>query len=234
MHASSSVLPLPSIPFPEVTPVSVSAPSPAGPAQRRLRTVVAALAGAAMVMSASMLSPSAGSLLRPAEASAAADKAASEDVRNEVERLVAHISETWKTPLAATQRIVEAAFSQAQAQGISPTLILAVVAQESSFRNTARSGYGAQGLMQVSARHHPDKLKGLGSDALYRTETNIRVGTQVLAEYLERNNGRLDPALRKYSGNASSYPRKIRAFWNQLEQVRRTDAIDGTRLARAG
>ena len=143
-----------------------------------------------------------------------------------VERLTAHIAETWKTPLPAAQRIVEAAFSQAQLQRISPTLILAVVAQESSFKPTARSSYGAEGLMQVSARHHPDKLKGLRRDALLKPETNIRVGTQVLAEYLEQHNGRLDQALRKYSGNASSYPRKIRAFWARLEQVRRTASFD--------
>jgi len=205
MHTTSPALPCPSLP----------------------RRLLFALVAAVVLAAASLLSPSVGSLLRPAQAAeeeAPADEATVTGA--EVERLAAHIAETWKMPLAATQRIVEAAFSQAQAQGVSPTLILAVVAQESSFRTTARSSYGAQGLMQVSARHHPDKLKGLQSNALYRPETNIRVGTQVLAEYLEQNNGRLDPALRKYSGNASSYPRKIRAFWNRLEVVRRTEAVD--------
>ena len=109
-----------------------------------------------------------------------------------------------------------------EAQRISPTLILAVVAQESGFRPAARSGYGAEGLMQVSARHHPDKLRGLQRNALLRPETNIRVGTQVLAEYLDQNDGRLAPALRKYSGNANAYSRKVRAFWASLEKVRRT------------
>ena len=140
----------------------------------------------------------------------------------EVGRLAAHIAETWKTPLPASQRIVEAAFTQAEAQRISPTLILAVVAQESGFRPAARSGYGAEGLMQVSARHQPDKLRGLQRNALLRPETNIRVGTQVLAEYLDQNHGHLDPALRKYSGNAGAYSRKVRAFWASLEKVRRT------------
>ena len=227
MHAPSLLL------SPATLQTTDAAPAAARP-PLRLRAAFAAFAGA-VLLSASMLSPSTGSLMRPAQAASAAEAAvrAASDDRDEVERLVAHISETWKTPIAATQRIVEAAFHQAQAQNISPTLILAVVAQESSFRNTARSSYGAQGLMQVSARHHQDKLKGLTNDALYRTETNIRVGTQVLAEYLQLNNGRLDAALRKYSGNASSYPRKIRAFWSQLEQARRADGIDGTRLARA-
>jgi len=202
--------------------------SPALPVSSRSRRALFAALAAFVLAATSLLSPTVGSLVRPAQAAedAAPSADAAEETGIEVERLATHIAETWKMPLAATQRIVEAAFSQAQAQGLSPTLILAVVAQESSFRTTARSSYGAQGLMQVSARHHADKLKGLQSSALYRPETNIRVGTQVLAEYLEQHNGRLDQALKKYSGNASSYPRKIRAFWTRLEQVRRTETID--------
>ena len=182
-----------------------------------------ALTAAALLATGSLASPSFGGFLSPAHAAETSD---SNDERDEVERLALHIADSFKMPLPAVQRIVAAAFSQAEAQGVSPTLILAVVAQESSFRNTARSSYGAQGLMQVSARHHPDKLRGLRHDALYRPETNIRVGTQVLAEYLEQHNGRLDQALKKYSGNASSYPRKIRAFWTRLEHVRRTASVD--------
>ena len=189
------------------------------------RTSVAAIAGA-VLMSASLLVPTVAALAFPVQAAepiAAVEQGS--DIGSEVGRLASHIADTWNMPLAATQRIVEAAFSQSQAQGISPTLILAVVAQESAFRTTARSSYGAQGLMQVSARHHPDKLKGLQHSALYRPETNIRVGTQVLAEYLDQHKGRLDQALKQYSGNASAYPRKIRAFWAKLEQVRRTAGL---------
>ena len=143
----------------------------------------------------------------------------------EIERLSVHIAQTWRMPPATAHRIVNAAYLQARQQQISPTLILAVVAQESSFRPDARSHYGAQGLMQVVARHHPEKLRGLQRDALLRPETNIAVGTQVLTEYLQRHNGRLDPALRKYSGNATAYPQKVRTFWIHLEQVRRTEPL---------
>ena len=187
------------------------------------RFVAAATVGLSMV-STPLVSPLAVALVGPAAAVvvAAAPQPAADTPAAEAERLAEHISGTWKTPLPDSQRIVAAAFSQAEAQRISPTLILAVVAQESGFRPTARSGYGAEGLMQVSARHHPDKLRGLRQGALLRPETNIRVGTQVLAEYLDRSHGRLDPALRKYSGNAGAYSRKVRAFWASLEKVRRT------------
>ena len=186
------------------------------------RLVAAATVGLSMV-SAPLVSPLAVALVGPAAVVvAAAPQPAVDTPAAEANRLAMHIAGTWNTPLPDSQRIVAAAFSQAEAQRISPTLILAVVAQESGFRPTARSGYGAEGLMQVSARHHPDKLRGLRQGALLRPETNIRVGTQVLAEYLDLNHGRLDPALRKYSGNAGAYSRKVRAFWASLEKVRRT------------
>ena len=191
------------------------------------RFAATAAAGLLMASAAPLMSPLAVAWVRTVTVAAALappppPPPAVDTAGVEVGRLAAHIAETWKTPLPASQRIVEAAFTQAEAQRISPTLILAVVAQESGFRPAARSGYGAQGLMQVSARHHPDKLRGLQRNALLRPETNIRVGTQVLAEYLDQNHGHLDPALRKYSGNAGAYSRKVRAFWASLEKVRRT------------
>lgn len=138
----------------------------------------------------------------------------------EIERLATHIAKAWNKPLPQARRIVRAAFVQAHKQQLSPTLVLAVVAQESSFRPAARSGYGAQGLMQVVPRHHPEKVKGIGRKGLLAPETNIAVGTRVLAEYIERGDGQVDAALVRYSGKASAYSQKIRSFWTDLERVR--------------
>lgn len=138
----------------------------------------------------------------------------------ETERLAAHIAQKWKVPAPTAQRVVKAAYEQAPKQKISPTLVLAIVAQESGFRPTAQSNRGAQGLMQVRASDHPDKLKGKERRALLEPETNIEVGTQVLAEYLNDHGGRLDAALKAYSGNATAFPRKVRAAWQEFEQVR--------------
>lgn len=184
--------------------------------------------GSCLFTAATLLTTSAVAPVRPPQPmDAARPSAASATLAQaaEVERLARHIAQTWRMPQATARRIVNAAYAQARQQRISPTLILAVVAQESSFRPDARSHCGAQGLMQVMARHHPDKLRGLHRDALLSPETNIAVGTQVLTEYLQRHGGRLDPALKKYSGNATAYPQKIRAFWTHLDQVRRTEPL---------
>ena len=64
------------------------------------------------------------------------------------------------------------------------------------------------------------KVKGIGRKGLLDPETNIAVGTRVLAEYVERDNGRLDTALIRYSGKAGAYPAKVQTVWANLEQVR--------------
>lgn len=144
----------------------------------------------------------------------------------EAERLASHIAAKWRMPLPRAQRIVRAAYVQARERNLSATLILAVAAQESSFRTSAHSRRGAQGLMQVIPRYHPEKLKGRPRDALLQPEANIEVGAQVLAEYIERVDGRLDPALAMYSGRARAYPQKVRAMWTQFERVRSAESED--------
>lgn len=185
------------------------------------QAVFSAAAGCLLAM-AMLASPKAVAPERPFQA-IQAEQAAPAARPPEVERLAAHIARTWRLPLPTARRIVNAAFAHARAHRLSPTLILAIVAQESGFRPSAQSRQGAQGLMQVIARHHPEKLQGMRRDALLKPETNIQVGARVLAEYLERSNGRLDRALVKYSGNASAYPRKVRLVWADLERVRRTE-----------
>jgi soluble lytic murein transglycosylase-like protein len=75
--------------------------------------------------------------------------------------------------------------------------------KESSLRPKVQSHYGAQGLMQVVPRWHYDKLQP--SESLFDPEVNIRVGAEVIQEYLEQADGSLIKALKKYSGNARNY-----------------------------
>ncbi|MCC4119075.1 transglycosylase SLT domain-containing protein, partial [Aromatoleum toluclasticum] len=70
--------------------------------------------------------------------------------------------------------------------GIDPLLIVAVMANESSFNPIAESNMGAQGLMQVIPRFHLDKIgRNAGEDALFDPALNIRVGTMVLVEGMQ-------------------------------------------------
>src|SRR3546814_20765063 len=57
--------------------------------------------------------------------------------------------------------------------------------------------------MQVVRRWHREKLHP--SESLFDPAVNIRVGADVLEEYLELAGGNLSAALAKYSGNARNY-----------------------------
>ncbi len=83
-----------------------------------------------------------------------------------------------------------------------PTLILAIMAVESSFNPFAQSAVGAQGLMQVLTRVHDDKYEAFGGrHAAFDPITNLRVGVQVLKECIQRA-GSLQEGLRYYVGAA--------------------------------
>ena len=87
---------------------------------------------------------------------------------------------------------------------LDPTLILAVMAVESSFNPFAQSPVGAQGLMQVMTKVHDDKYEAFGgSHAAFDPVTNLRVGVQVLKECIRRT-GSLEAGLRSYVGAANS------------------------------
>jgi soluble lytic murein transglycosylase-like protein len=101
-------------------------------------------------------------------------------------------------------RLVQEAWQIGQRAGLDPTLILAIMAVESSFNPFAQSPVGAQGLMQVMTRVHDDKYEAFGgTHAAFDPVSNLRVGVQVLKECIARA-GSLQDGLRYYVGAACS------------------------------
>ncbi|MGN1055613.1 MAG: lytic transglycosylase domain-containing protein [Comamonas sp.] len=124
-------------------------------------------------------------------------------------------------PIAA---IVAEAYEQGAQQKIDPTLILAVMAVESSFNPFAQSSVGAQGLMQVMTRVHTEKYENFGgSHAAFDPISNLRVGTAILKEYIQIT-GSVEGALKYYVGAANlpndrGYAAKVLAEHKRLRQV---------------
>ena len=89
--------------------------------------------------------------------------------------------------------------------GLDPTLILAIMAVESSFNPFAQSSpWARKGLMQVMTRVHDDKYEAFGGNhAAFDPVTNLRVGVQVLKECIARA-GSVDAGLRYYVGAANA------------------------------
>jgi soluble lytic murein transglycosylase-like protein len=108
--------------------------------------------------------------------------------------------------------------------GLDPTLLLAIMAVESSFNPFAQSAVGAQGLMQVMTRIHDDKYQPFGgSFAAFDPVTNLRVGAQVLKECISRA-GSLEGGLKSYVGASNlpddgGYADKVLAEQSHLRMV---------------
>jgi hypothetical protein len=103
--------------------------------------------------------------------------------------------------------IGQAVLIAARRYTISPLLLLAVIAVESSFDRFAVSVVGARGLMQVLPSQHRDRV--LRTSDLTDARTNVRIGSAILRDYLRASGGNLDNALYRYSGGAKGYARRV-------------------------
>jgi Transglycosylase SLT domain len=118
--------------------------------------------------------------------------------------LVAHwIARRYKVAPEPIARLVKEAWIVGERAKLDPTLILGIMAVESSFNPFAQSPVGAQGLMQVMTHIHDDKYEHFGGlRAAFDPVTNLRVGVQVLKECIARA-GSVEHGLRYYVGAAN-------------------------------
>jgi hypothetical protein len=134
------------------------------------------------------------------------------------------LSRRYRVAPEPISRLVQEAWSVGARAGLDPTLILAIMAVESSFNPFAQSSVGAQGLMQVMTKVHDDKYEAFGGvHAAFDPVTNLRVGVQVLKECIARA-GSLEAGLRFYVGAANltddgGYALKVLSEQSHLRQV---------------
>jgi hypothetical protein len=94
-------------------------------------------------------------------------------------------------------------FENAYEQKVDPVLILAIISVESQFDFKAMSNANAVGLMQVIYIWHKEKVNNKSD--LFDPKTNIRVGTKIIKEYLERSSTEVE-ALLRYNGSLGKSP----------------------------
>jgi hypothetical protein len=134
------------------------------------------------------------------------------------------LARRYKVAPEPISRLVQEAWTVGQRAQLDPTLILAIMAVESSFNPFAQSAVGAQGLMQVMTRVHDDKYEVFGGNhAAFDPLTNLRVGVQVLKECIARA-GSLEGGLRYYVGAGNlqddgGYADKVLGEQAHLRQV---------------
>jgi hypothetical protein len=124
----------------------------------------------------------------------------------------------------AANMLVSTAYMTAHEIKLDPLLILAVMAIESGLNPFAESPMGAKGLMQVMAKVHHDKFQEVGgAQAALNPVANIRVGAQILKDYVKRT-GSVEGGLKTYVGAAdmesdSGYGAKVLAEYKRLKLV---------------
>jgi hypothetical protein len=148
------------------------------------------------------------------------------------------IARRYRVAIEPVSRLVQEAWESGRRSGLDPTLILAVMAIESSFNPFAQSSVGAQGLMQVMTRVHDDKYEPYGGvRAAFDPVTNLRVGVQVLKECIARA-GSLEAGLKFYVGAANlsddgGYVGKVLAEQSNLKRVAEGKWVSVTALVPA-
>jgi hypothetical protein len=147
----------------------------------------------------------AGDLLAVVGEPTAVERATAADPREltrEQSAVARWLAKRYKVAPEPVSRLVQEAWSVGRRAGLDPTLILAVMAIESSFNPFAQSPMGAQGLMQVMTRVHDDKYEAFGgTHAAFDPISNLRVGVQVLKDCISRA-GSLNEGLKYYVGAA--------------------------------
>jgi hypothetical protein len=134
------------------------------------------------------------------------------------------LSKKYRVAVEPLSVLVSEAFELGKRSKLDPTLILAIVAVESSFNPFAQSQVGAQGLMQVMTRVHGEKYESAGGTlTAFDPVTNMRVGVKVLQECIARA-GSLEGGLKYYVGAANlpddgGYAGKVMAEHARLQQV---------------
>jgi soluble lytic murein transglycosylase-like protein len=139
------------------------------------------------------------------------------EVQSRKDAITEYLATKYKRTPEAVRKYVELAWREAARHThVTPELILAIMQKESSLRPMARNDYGAEGLMGVVRRWHPDKVSP--DESLFNEEVNTRVGSQILQEYIVKE-GRIAAALRKYSGKARGYEAFVLEEMKTLEKI---------------
>jgi soluble lytic murein transglycosylase-like protein len=143
----------------------------------------------------------------------------------DLQRVKIYIAKRYQVSAVALEPLLASAQQTGRNIGVDPLLLVAVMAIESRFNPFAESPMGAQGLMQIIPKWHPDKVD-VKSDraALFDPDTNIRVGAQVLKEYIQTT-GSVERALQQYNGSsdpATPYANKVMAVKAALAQAARS------------
>ncbi len=146
------------------------------------------------------------------------------DNHRQQQAVTSWLSKRYRVAGDAANMLVSTAYVTAKDVKLDPLLILAVMAIESGLNPFAESPVGAKGLMQVMANIHHAKFQAMGGpQTALNPVANIRVGSQILKEYVSRG-GSVEAGLKTYVGAGafetdSGYGSRVMAEFHKLKMV---------------
>lgn len=160
------------------------------------------------------------------------------DAAPESDVLAEYISTRWKLSSSRAAEFVMTATAVAAKESVDPLLVLAVIANESSFNHMGNIGdrsveihpskvnpMRSHGPMQVAGMWHPDAMPvdSHGRIRVTTTAENIAIGTRLLAEYTRREGGNIKRALLRYNGTLNDasgrYANRVLKFRTDLQRA---------------
>ena len=142
-------------------------------------------------------------------------------------RMARWLASTYKVAPEPVAALVREAHLVGPRLKLQPTMILAVMATESSMHPFSQSAAGAQGLMQVMPKVHARRFEEHGGPmTAFDPLTNLRVGALVLHDCIKLTGGSVEDGLRFYLGGsrvdealAAEYIAKVMALKARLEEA---------------
>lgn len=172
------------------------------------------------------------------EAPAAGEVTASDVTATRDDLLVDYISWRWSVPARRAAEFVFTATRVAARESLDPLLILAIIANESSFKHMGNMGDRSVGIdpsqvnpmrshgpMQVAGMWHPDSMPvdRNGRIRVTTTAENIVIGTQILRGHIRREGGNVKRALLRYNGSlndgSAKYANRVLRFRTDMQKA---------------
>ncbi|AOA60015.1 transglycosylase [Acinetobacter larvae] len=135
------------------------------------------------------------------------------------------IQRAYAVSESTANRLSPMIIHHADANGISPDLMAALIHQESSYRSHVVSGAGAVGLTQVIPRYWKEQCRG----DLYDENHNIQCGSFILAHYNKLTNS-WPKALAYYNVGPTGY-KKSPYMQQQGQKYARSVALHQAKLS---
>ena len=126
---------------------------------------------------------------------------------NRSNQLSSGLQNAYSVSPSTANRLSPIIIQSAERYDVSPTLLAALIRQESNYNSSARSPTGAIGLTQIISSHWRQSCPG----NLYDENVNINCGAHVLSTYY-RSAGSWSKAVAYYNVGPTGYER---SFWTR-------------------